>query len=99
MMTVGIIAFPVFYGLDIWAMQTAFQNSWLTLAFAVSLPLTGYFVLWYWDKVTRLSHLWQALRLFRQKPTLMESLTTERTKIFNLLEEAKTIYLKREFAQ
>jgi hypothetical protein len=99
MMTVGIIAFPLFYGLDSWAVQTIFQNSWLTLAFAVSLPLTGYFVLWYWDRVTRLSHLWQALRLFRQKPTLMESLTVERAKIFNLLEEAKTIYLKRETAQ
>ena len=99
MMTVGIIAFPLFYGLDIWAMQTTFQNSWLTLVFAVSLPLTGYFVLWYWDRATRLSHLWQALRLFSQKPAIMQSLTAERAKIFNLFEEAKTVYLKREFAR
>lgn len=99
MMTVGIIAFPLFYGLDIWAIQAAFQNSWLTLAFAISLPLTGYFVLWYWDIATRLSHLWQALRLFRQKPALMENLAIERAKIFNLLEEAKTIYLKHILAQ
>lgn len=98
MMTVGIIAFPLFYGLDIWAVQAAFQNAWLTLVFAVSLPLTGYFVLWYWDRATRLSHLWQALRLFRQKPTLMESLSVERAKILSLLEEAKTIYLKRVLA-
>lgn len=99
MMTVGIIAFPLFYGLDIWAIQAAFQNSWLTLAFAISLPLTGYFVLWYWDIATRLSHLWQALRLFRQKPALMENLAIERAKIFNLLEEAKTVYLKHILAQ
>ncbi|MFN8347956.1 MAG: 1-acyl-sn-glycerol-3-phosphate acyltransferase [Spirosomataceae bacterium] len=99
MMTVGIIAFPLFYGLDIWIVQATFQQTWLTVAFAVLLPLTGYFVLWYWDIATRLSHLWQALRLFRQKPSIMEKLANERAGIFRLLEEAKSIYLNRELAE
>lgn len=93
MMTVGIVFFPIFYGVEIYLAHLLLKNNWLTLVFAVSLPFLGYFVLWYWDRLARLSQLWQALRLFRQKPNLMESLSTERAKIFKALEEAKRLYL------
>ncbi|MBB3840797.1 1-acyl-sn-glycerol-3-phosphate acyltransferase [Runella defluvii] len=93
MMTVGILLFPIFYGFEAFIVHSLFQQRWITLLFVASLPLLGYFVLWYWDRLTRLTHLWQALRLFRQKPSLMESLTSERAKIFKALEEAKTLYL------
>ncbi|HAK77215.1 MAG TPA: hypothetical protein DCM71_09980, partial [Runella sp.] len=93
MMTVGILLFPIFYGFEAFIVHSLFQQRWITLVFVASLPLLGYFVLWYWDRLTRLTHLWQALRLFRQKPSLMESLTSERAKIFKALEEAKTRYL------
>lgn len=93
MMTVGILLFPIFYGFEAFIVHSLFQQRWVTLVFVVSLPLLGYFVLWYWDRLTRLTHLWQALRLFRQKPSLMESLTSERAKIFKALEEAKLLYL------
>ena len=93
MMTVGIVFFPIFYGVEIYLAHLLLKNNWLTLVFAVSLPFLGYFVLWYWDRLARLSQLWQALRLFRQKPSLMESLSTERAKIFKALEEAKRLYL------
>lgn len=93
MMTVGIVLFPLFYGLEIWGIHLLFKTIWLTAVFAFMLPLLGYFVLWYWDIATRLGHLWQALRLFRQKPSLMQTLSTERSKIFKALEEAKNLYL------
>jgi len=93
MMTAGIFLFPLFYGLETYVIHALFQQIWVTLAFLLCVPLLGYFVLWYWDRLTRLTHLWQALRLFRQKPSLMESLSGERAKIFKALEEAKTLYL------
>lgn len=93
MMTVGILLFPIFYGFEAFIVHSLFQQHWITVAFVACLPLLGYFVLWYWDRLTRLSHLWQALRLFRQKPSLMESLTSERAKIFKALEDAKRLYL------
>lgn len=93
MMTLGIITFPLFYGLHIWGFHRVFQHAGLTLAYAVTLPLSGFFVLWYWDNATRLSYVWQALRLFRQKPSLMQTLTHQRNRIFSELEEAKRLYL------
>lgn len=93
MMTVGILLFPIFYGFEAFIIQSLFQQRWITIAFVACLPLFGFFVLWYWDRLTRLAHLWQALRLFRQKPSLMESLTKERAKIIKALEEAKMLYL------
>jgi glycerol-3-phosphate O-acyltransferase / dihydroxyacetone phosphate acyltransferase len=93
MMTLGIITFPLFYGLHIWGFHRVFQHAGLTLAYAVTLPLSGFFVLWYWDNATRLSYVWQALRLFRHKPALMQTLTNQRNQIFSELEKAKRLYL------
>lgn len=93
MMTLGMITFPLFYGLHIWGFQQVFQHAGFTLAYAISLPLSGFFVLWYWDSATRFSYVWQALRLFRHKPTLMQTLTNQRSQIFSELEEAKRLYL------
>ncbi|MEZ4901831.1 MAG: hypothetical protein R2822_08765 [Spirosomataceae bacterium] len=94
MMTAGVLTFPLCYGLEIWGAHTFFQQHWLTLGFALSLPIGGYFVLGYWDVVARLGHLWQALRLFRQKPTLMQSLSDERAEIFKAFEAAKGLLPK-----
>lgn len=93
MMTLGIFTFPLFYGLHLWGFYRVFHHAGLTLAYAVSLPLSGFFVLWYWDNATRLRYVWQALRLFRQKPSLMQTLTNQRGHIFSELKEAKRLYL------
>ncbi|WP_428658071.1 lysophospholipid acyltransferase family protein [Runella sp.] len=95
MMTVGVITFPLFYGLHIWGFQQLFQQPWLTVGYAITLPFSGFFVLWYWSLATRLAHVWQALQLFRRKPSLMDTLTNQRDKIFSELKEAKQLYLNR----
>ncbi|AXE17566.1 glycerol acyltransferase [Runella rosea] len=94
MMSLGIFTFPLFYGFQLWGFQSIFQQPWLTLGLAVGLPLSGFFVLWYWGQLTRLSHVWQAIRLFRRRPSLMQTLSSERTAIFQSLSEAKALYLK-----
>ncbi len=94
MMTLGIFTFPLFYGFQLWSFQSIFQQPWLTLGLAVFLPISGFFVLWYWGKLTRLSQVWQATRLFRQRSSLMQTLSGERTAIFQSLNEAKALYLK-----
>lgn len=94
MMSLGVITFTLAYALQIGLIHSFFHHVWLTLGFAVLLPLSGYFVLWYWDVVVRLRHTWQALRLFRHKPSLMKSLISQRNGIFEELKEAKKNYLR-----
>jgi glycerol-3-phosphate O-acyltransferase / dihydroxyacetone phosphate acyltransferase len=92
MMTAGIFIFPIFYGLQIWAVQQLFQNGWLTLFYAVALPLSGFFVLWYWP---RCKNIWQAWRIWRRKPSLLQNLRIDRQAIFEQLTKAKAAYLAR----
>lgn len=93
MMSAGILLFPVFYGAQIWVVQYFFQQGWLTFMYAILLPLSGFFVLWYWDIAQRLARVWRSLRLFQKKPSLIKTLQQERQALFQLLEDAKNDYL------
>ncbi|MFN4145515.1 MAG: 1-acyl-sn-glycerol-3-phosphate acyltransferase [Runella sp.] len=95
MMTMGIVLFPVFYGLQLWAIHHFFATAWLTILWAILMPLSGFFVLWYWDKAQRFSRFWQAFRLFRRKPALMASLSIERQQISDALQTTKELYLNK----
>jgi hypothetical protein len=94
MMSVGVVVFPVFYGVQVWAVHHWIGQPWLTALYALWLPLSGFFVLHYWDLAQRLARVWQSLRLFQKKPSLMNSLQQERRAIFQALENAKEEYLR-----
>lgn len=94
MMITGIFTFLIVYPCFIWGCWHYTQNAWLTLAYAVSLPLSGYFVLAYWDFVLRASRSWNVLNLFYRNPTLVSNLIHQRTEIFKLLDQAKEAYIK-----
>ncbi|MCU0341980.1 MAG: hypothetical protein MUE30_19070, partial [Spirosomaceae bacterium] len=91
---VGVVVFPVFYGVQVWAVHHWIGQPWLTALYALWLPLSGFFVLHYWDLAQRLARVWQSLRLFQKKPSLMNSLQQERRAIFQALENAKEEYLR-----
>ena len=95
MMTAAVIIFPIFYGLNLWIVQYLFQNVWVTVVFAVLLPISGFFVLWYWDKFLRFTKGWRAIRLFQKKPSLMKSLWEERKNLFELFDKSLHKYLQQ----
>jgi hypothetical protein len=93
LLTTGIFTFLGFYGLQIWAVHHFFGQWWLTVFYALSLPLSGYFVLWYWKQAEQLGYLQRTRQIFATNYAQIKALLQERTAIFGMLERAKELYL------
>lgn len=96
LLTTGIITFLGFYGLQIWAVHHFFGKPWLTFFYALSLPLSGYFVLWYWQYAEQFGYLKRTRRIFATNYDQIKTLLQERTTIFGMLERAKELYLLKK---
>ncbi|GAB3297193.1 hypothetical protein GCM10027511_11680 [Hymenobacter humi] len=96
MLVVGMITFPLAYALQAAAVQHWLTHDWrLTALYVLSLPLTGFYALSYWDTLApRLTRL-RALRLFRRSPAVGQDLLHQRAALVAQLEEARTAYLAR----
>ena len=95
LLTTGIVTFLGFYGLQIWAVHHFFGQAWLTFLYAMSLPLSGYFVLWYWRHAQQFGYLQRTRRIFATNYDQIKTLLQERTAIFEMLERLKEMYLFR----
>ncbi|HEX8428284.1 lysophospholipid acyltransferase family protein [Hymenobacter sp.] len=99
MMVVGMLTFSVGYLLQI-ALVHHFTQDWRwTTLYAISLPLTGFYALSYWNQLASRIRRVRALRLFRQQRPLMENLLRQRATILRLLAEARERYLARTVEQ
>ncbi|RAK62735.1 lysophospholipid acyltransferase family protein [Hymenobacter edaphi] len=92
MMVTGMFSFGLFYPLQIWLVQRLAHNGWLTLLYALSLPLTGFYALHYWDQLTQRLQRLRLLRLFGQQPAAVEALLRQRRTILQLLADARDAY-------
>jgi glycerol-3-phosphate O-acyltransferase / dihydroxyacetone phosphate acyltransferase len=95
LLTTGIVTFLSFYGLQIWGIQHFFGQPLLTTLYALSLPLSGYFALWYWGKAEHFGYLQRTRKIFAANYSQIKALLKERTTIFGMLERAKESYLFR----
>ncbi|WP_161888979.1 lysophospholipid acyltransferase family protein [Pontibacter russatus] len=94
MLTVGIFTFPLFYLLEVWLARELLQLSWAwTTLHLLSLPLSGFFTLYYWGTLRRTREHWLLLRLFVKRQDLVSSLRRQRQEIVTELEAAKADYL------
>ena len=93
MMTIGLFTFTGFYALEIYYFHHWFQLTWLTVLFALSLPVSGFFAWYYWLLAEDAWESRSFRHLSRKRKELTSHLLNERTKIFELLEEAKEEYL------
>ena len=93
MLVMGMMTFPLAYGLQIGAVQH-FTHDWRwTLLYALSLPVAGFYALSYWNTLaTRLRGL-RAARLFRRAPALGAALLQQRAALVSQLEEARAAYV------
>ncbi|MBW3127994.1 lysophospholipid acyltransferase family protein [Hymenobacter profundi] len=93
LLSVGIITFSASY-----AAQTAlvhhYTKDWRwTALYFLSLPITGFYALSYWNNLEARRHRLRASKLFRQQPAEGESLLQQRADILRLLSEASQEYL------
>ncbi|MBF9236138.1 1-acyl-sn-glycerol-3-phosphate acyltransferase [Hymenobacter sp. BT683] len=96
MLVVGMITFPLAYGLQAAAVHHWLTHDWrLTALYVLSLPFTGFYALSYWQTLTaRLARL-RALRLFQRAPAVGAALLEQRAALAAQLEEARDAYLAR----
>ncbi len=96
MLVVGMLTFPLAYALQAAAVQHYLTHDWrLTVLYVLSLPVTGFYALSYWDTLAaRLGRL-RALRLFRRAPAVGADLLRQRAALVSELEEARVAFLAR----
>jgi hypothetical protein len=57
-MIVGLICFPLFYGIEVWAFHHYIDAGPLaTMLFILALPITGYTAMWYWTELHRFARI------------------------------------------
>lgn len=97
MLTVGIFSFPLFYALEVWLLAEWLEPGlpWLLL-YLLSLPLSGFFTLGYWNSMMRTQEHWLLLRLFFKRQHVVNELRAQRAAIITELEQARQEYLQHE---
>lgn len=94
MLVVGMITFPLAYALQAAAVQHWLAHDWrLTALYVLSLPLTGFYALSYWNTLSARLERLRVLRFFRATPTLGKDLLRRRADLVRQLEEARKEYL------
>ncbi|HXH84202.1 MAG TPA: lysophospholipid acyltransferase family protein [Candidatus Tectomicrobia bacterium] len=88
----SVVAFPLFWGLEVWLVARR-AEAWLTLAFAVSLPLSGLLAYRYLVGAGRLRARLRFARLAARHAQAARWLVAERQAIIAELERAKQEYL------
>ena len=96
MLVVGMLTFPLAYGLQAAAVQHYLTHDWrATALYLLSLPVAGFYALSYWNTLAaRLGRL-RALRLFRRAPAVGAALLRQRAALVSELEEARVAFLTR----
>ena len=94
-MTVGMFAFFAFYSLLIYIFHRFIAQGdwWWTVLFAGSLPLAGFFALYYFQRLKNLKTHWRLIAMFYKEPDIIGELFAERKSIINNLNWAKEQYL------
>jgi glycerol-3-phosphate O-acyltransferase/dihydroxyacetone phosphate acyltransferase len=57
-MIVGLICFPLCYGIEAWAFhRTIDPRPWTLLLFLLALPIAGFVAMWYWTELQRFARI------------------------------------------
>ncbi len=91
----GMFTFLIFHTLQIILIWKFTQVQWITIAYAVSLPLTGLFTYWYYHTIIEIKNKWLLMMVFYKKSIFISSLITEREKIILEFDNAKNEFKKK----
>lgn len=91
-MVLGMFTFSIFYTFQINLVWDFIHIQWITIAYALSLPLSGMFTYWYFHEVSKMRAKWALMMVFYKKSTFVSNLITEREKIISEFDKAKEEY-------
>ncbi len=92
----GMFTFLIFHSIQIILVWKYTHIQWLTIAYAVSLPLSGLYTYWYYHTVLEIKNKWVLMMIFYKKSIFISSLITERESIISEFDKAKNEYAKTE---
>jgi glycerol-3-phosphate O-acyltransferase/dihydroxyacetone phosphate acyltransferase len=90
----GMFTFLIFYSIQIILVWKYTHIQWLTMAYGISLPVSGLFAYWYFHTVNKIRTKWMLIMLFFKKSILIANLITEREQIIGVFDEIKNEYRK-----
>lgn len=93
LMVTGMVTFSLAYAAQIALVQHFVQDWRLTTLYGLSLPITGFYALYYWNNLQDRRQRLRVLRLFRQQRPAVEKLLRQRASIMRLLANARAAYL------
>lgn len=93
MMVIGIFTFGFFYPLQMTVIYHLSNSLWWLLLYAISLPLTAFFALYYAHELFSARDKWRLFSLFYKRSQLVAGLIEERKALIRDLEQAKNDYL------
>jgi 1-acyl-sn-glycerol-3-phosphate acyltransferase len=100
MMTTGIFSFSISYAVQLLLFdQFIDKSAWLTAAYAVSLPVSGFYVLHYWNYLIAFYSNWTFASLFRSRKSQIATLIRKRVAILIDLDKAFKEYSHFIYAQ
>ncbi|MCZ6632455.1 MAG: lysophospholipid acyltransferase family protein [bacterium] len=92
-LAIGAALFPLYYGL-LFGIAYALTDARIALLFTISLPISGFFTLFYHESI------WHPLRLIRKitpkAKTFLQRLAQERAELLHELNNLKVRYLKEQ---
>jgi len=89
LMSLGTIIFIVFYSLEIFLIGYLSHSIIFTLIYALALPLTGFFTIYYSRFARKFYYHWTLISKFYSKRKLVTELINERESIIIELEQIK----------
>lgn len=92
----GLLAFPLFYFLQSWALWTLTDHSLLVvILYLISLPIAGFFFLRWWRQILAYRDRILSRTLFRTQKNLIETLNRERLELIDTFERLKDQYMEQ----
>jgi glycerol-3-phosphate O-acyltransferase/dihydroxyacetone phosphate acyltransferase len=88
----GMFTFLIFHSVQIIIVWKLTHIQWLTIAYAVSLPLSGLFTYWYYHTVLEIKNKWLLMMVFYKKSVFISNLITERENLISEFDKAKNEY-------
>ena len=97
-MTSGIFTFSFFYILWVFLFQRFIAQGdwWWSVYFAISLPIAGFFAMYYFQRIQNVKTHWRLVNLIYKKPETIGELLMDRKSIIEDLDWAKEQYLSDE---
>ncbi|MCW3070437.1 MAG: hypothetical protein JWO44_327 [Bacteroidetes bacterium] len=94
-MVLGMFTFLIFDSVQIYLVHRIFHNSLITVLYAVSLPLSGFFTYYYWHTFDKIRAKWLLISLFFRRSTAIASKIAERESIIAEFDKKRSDFLEK----